>query len=88
MGHRVELDEVELTAMELQGIDECLVFFDEEKERICMAYKGIMQKKDLIIHFREKLPAYMVPRKIKQIDEIPKLPNGKNDVQELRRNFL
>ena len=88
MGHRVELDEVELTAMELQGIDECLVFFDEEEERICMAYKGMMQKKDLIIHLREKLPAYMVPRKIKQIEEIPKLPNGKNDVQELRRNFL
>ena len=88
MGHRVELDEVELTAMELQGIDECLVFFDEEKEIICMVYKGIMQKKDLIIHLREKLPAYMVPRKIKQIEEIPKLPNGKNDVQELRRNFL
>ena len=57
LGHRVELDEVELAAGRV---------------------------KDIAVELRYYLPGFMVPRKIKNLEEIPRLPNGKIDINTLK----
>lgn len=83
MGHRVELDEVECAAMEVGGVKECACLYQTEKEVLWLFYSGEISVRDLMKALRSDLPLYMVPRKIKNI-EIPRLPNGKTDLQSLR----
>ncbi|MBR2186101.1 MAG: amino acid adenylation domain-containing protein [Lachnospiraceae bacterium] len=83
MGHRVELDEIESAAASF-GVTECAALYDPEKELIWFFYGGNMSVKDLSIGLRKILPGFMVPRKIKNIPDIPRLPNGKTDIRSLR----
>ena len=83
MGHRVELDEIESAAASF-GVTECAALYDPEKELIWFFYGGDMSVKDLSIGLRKILPGFMVPRKIKNIPDIPRLPNGKTDIRSLR----
>lgn len=83
MGHRVELDEVECAAMEVGGVKECACLYQLDKEVLWLFYSGEISVRDLMKALRSDLPLYMVPRKIKNI-EIPRLPNGKIDIQSLK----
>ncbi len=83
MGHRVELDEIESAAASF-GVTECAALYDPEKELIWFFYGGDMSLKDLSVSLRKILPGFMVPRKIKNLPEIPRLPNGKTDIRSLR----
>ena len=83
MGHRVELDEIESAAASF-GVTECAALYDQEKELIWFFYGGDMSLKDLSVNLRKILPGFMVPRKIKNLPEIPRLPNGKTDIRSLR----
>ncbi len=85
MGHRIELDEIEMTAMRILGVDECSAQYDKEKEVLYLFYSGEAVAKEISIHFRTNMPAFMVPRKIKKLEELPKLPNGKKDMQEIKK---
>lgn len=83
MGHRVELDEIE-SAAAAYGITECAALYQEEKEQIwffCVSDKSL---KDISLALREKLPGFMVPRKIRILEELPHLPNGKTDFTTLK----
>ena len=83
MGHRVELDEIELAAASF-GITECAALYQEEKELLWLFYAGDMSVRDVAVDLRKKLPGFMVPRKIKKLDALPVLPNGKTDIRSLR----
>lgn len=85
MGHRVELDEIELTANSITGIKECCTLYNSEEETIWLFYSGEAELKNLVKELRSKLPGFMVPRKVKQVDELPKLPNGKTDMSTLKQ---
>ena len=84
LGHRIELDEIELTAMQVEGITECCSLYDKVKEFLYLFYTGDASAKDIAIYFRANMPAFMVPRKIKKLEEMPKLPNGKKDMPSIR----
>lgn len=83
MGHRVELAEVDSFALSLPAVEDAYAHYDGKKELLYLFYKGAVDEKELIILFRQSLPAYMVPRRLIKIDEWPSLPNGKTDVKEL-----
>ncbi len=83
MGHRVELDEIESAAASL-GIIGSAALYDEEKELLWLFYSGETTVRELSIGLRKILPGFMVPRKIKNLPEMPKLPNGKTDIRYLR----
>lgn len=87
MGHRIELGEIEETAKQIAGISECCALYHKEKELLYLFYSGIATAKEITIHFRKMLPAFMVPRKIVVLDTLPKLPNGKLDMQTLKTYF-
>lgn len=83
MGHRVELDEIEVACSSINDIDECSVVYNKEKETIYLFYVGKATVKDISIALRKQLPGFMVPRKIQQLDSLPKLPNSKINLTSL-----
>ncbi len=84
MGHRVELDEIETAASQAEGVAECSVLYDHEKEVLWLFYTGEMEKRDLVLFLRTELPGFMIPRKVNKLEELPKLPNGKTDMTSLK----
>lgn len=87
MGHRVELGEIEKLAYEIEGIKSCYSLYDKPNALLYLFYTGEATAKDITIYFRANLPAFMVPRKLINLDVLPTLPNGKIDKMELQKYF-
>jgi amino acid adenylation domain-containing protein len=87
MGHRVELDELEYAANRVAGVKESGSIYDFQKEKLMLFYEGEIDKKELAKELREVLPGFMVPRKVQQLEALPKLPNGKIDYSKLKENM-
>lgn len=87
MGHRIELEEIEETARQIPGVGECCALYHKPKEHLYLFYTGQASSKDIVIHFRKVLPAFMAPRKLINLEELPRLPNGKIDMQTLKSYF-
>ena len=87
MGHRIELGEIEGTAAQIPGVTESCALYQKEKELLYLFYSGTATSKEIAVHFRKVLPAFMVPRKIVNLDAVPHLPNGKVDMQTLKTYF-
>ena len=85
MGHRIELGEIEATAMRVEGVSECVSLYLKEKELLYLFYTGTATAKEITLYFRSVLPAFMVPRKLVALPDMPRLPNGKTDMQALRQ---
>lgn len=83
MGHRVELDEVEHAANVVEGVAESCVIYNKAKEVLILFYTGDCDRRSLALALRDELPGFMVPRKIKKLKQLPKLPNGKYDMKKL-----
>lgn len=87
MGHRIELGEIEETAKKVSGIEDCCSLYNKEKETLYLFYTGSAASKDIVIYFRQNMPAFMVPRKLINLEKLPTLPNGKIDMQTLKSYF-
>jgi len=87
MGHRIELGEIEKTASEIEGVSECCALYHKEKELLYLFYTGDAASRQIVLHFRAVLPAFMVPRKLVQLKLLPRLPNGKLDMATLKTYF-
>lgn len=78
-GHRIELEEIEKKIIEIDSISRSCCIFDQEKEKLYGFYIGDLDKKELHIKLKEKLPVYMIPSKLIKLDEFPLTKNGKID---------
>ena len=87
MGHRIELDEIEMTAQKIPGITECSALYQKEKSLLYLFYSGEVKPKEIALYFRANMPAFMVPRKVINMEELPHLPNGKLDRKSLEKQF-
>ena len=83
MGHRIELEEIELAIAEVEGVDRCCCVFDEERKKLYGFYVGNIEKKELHARLGENLPIYMIPGKICKLKELPITKNGKLDRKAL-----
>ena len=88
MGHRIELDEIEYAANQIDGLDECAALYNKEKETLWLFYSGTAQKRAIALALRETLPMFMLPRKIVKLEQIPKLMNGKIDMNQLKERIV
>lgn len=79
MGHRIELEEIENNINNLEEVTRCCVIFDTNRNKITAFYAGELNPTELKKVLKEKLPVYMVPQKIHQVEEIPLTKNGKMD---------
>jgi len=87
LGHRIELGEIEETARNISGVEDCCSLYDKSKELLYLFYTGDATLKDISLYFRANMPAFMVPRKVISLEQLPTLPNGKTDMQTLKSYF-
>ena len=83
MGHRIELGEIEVIVNMHTDVDTACCLFDNEKKKIVLYYAGSAEPGVIAAYIKEKLPRYMVPNVIKQLEHMPLTPNGK-----INRNLL
>lgn len=79
LGHRIEPEELEQKSMLIEGLNDCMCVYNESSKIIHLFYTGTAESKDIALALRKELPSYMVPRKIVNLEEMPRLPNGKID---------
>ena len=84
-GNRIELGEIENAAAAVPGIEMCACIYDTEKERIVLFYQGKEVTTKLIRDtMKEKVPSYMLPNVMREVEEMPKNQNGKIDRKKLK----
>lgn len=79
MGHRIELGEIEANVNMIEQIKCSGAVYDNEKGKIVLYYLGDIQGKELTELLKDKLPRYMLPNKIVQLQNMPFTANGKID---------
>src|SRR4051794_7931517 len=85
LGYRIELGEIEHAAVQVDGVRNCCVVYDQNKKEIIMFYESDNQLAPAFI--RERLspliPKYMLPTVFNWVELMPRNPNGKIDRQRL-----
>ncbi len=84
MGQRIELSDIELSAMAVDNVSRACCLYDEKKKKIVMFYTGDIDKSELSLALKEKLPEFMVPGKTEKLSELPVNKNGKIDRSALK----
>lgn len=84
LGHRIELGEIESQVQGIDGAERACAIYDFKKKRIFLFYAGSIDKKDLQEALKEKVPAFMIPNKMIQVEEMPMTKNGKIDRNKLK----
>lgn len=84
MGHRIELGEIETAAGMMDGIRAACAVYDTEKKRIVLYYTGEVEQATLSAYLKERLPRYMMPGRMTQLENLPYTPNGKIDRNKLK----
>lgn len=89
-GYRIELDEIARVLEEIPGIREAVVrpFTTPQNDQLQLVgyftvtngFTGTAAVKDKLTN---RLPGYMVPAILQELDEIPRLPNGKINLNSL-----
>lgn len=79
LGHRIEPEEIEQKSMRISGLEDCACAYNEKSKTIFLYYTGDAASREIALALRAELPSYMVPRKIVNLEEMPRLPNGKID---------
>ena len=87
MGHRIELGEIEVNVNMMDRIQTCCCIYDKASDKIVLYYVGDMPLKELVTVLREKLPRYMIPNKVIQLETMPLTANGKLDRVTLKKMF-
>ena len=87
MGHRIELGEIEMVVNKMDGVMQSCCIFDEERKKIVLYYVGSCTKAEVIEYGKLKLPRYMLPNLVEQLDAMPLTNNGKINRLLLKQNY-
>ncbi len=91
MGHRIELNEIELIVNSIKGVDEAVVFSKKiyETNKIIVVLSGSISKDRNYLNseLRRKLPNYMIPSNVFIINKMLKNKNGKIDRNRILKTY-
>ena len=87
MGHRIELGEIEADVNLLEAVKMSACIYDTEKNKIILYYVGSETPAEITGRLKEKLPRYMLPNKVIQLEQLPFTANGKIDRKTLQKNY-
>lgn len=83
MGHRIELEEIQLTLEKVEGVVRTCCVYKEEEGKLVAFYVGEIDKKELRRFVKGQMPGFMIPDKFLQVEEMPLTKNGKINREEL-----
>ena len=86
MGRRIELEEVEYVMNQMKGVDRSCCVVDQKRKLLMAFYCGAADRKALRSQLQERLPSYMIPKKIIRVEALPLTKNGKTDRTQLLVN--
>jgi acyl-coenzyme A synthetase/AMP-(fatty) acid ligase/acyl carrier protein len=82
-GHRLELGEIQSLLMTHPAVSDAVVWLHEGTEKMLVAYAVVEEDStypnELREYLRDRLPDYMVPASIMELDHLPLTRNGKLD---------
>lgn len=90
MGHRIELDEIEIALNKIKNIKRCVVTFGKKNNTYEITAWVILKNQkncDFTKEVAKDLPNYMIPRKFNFIKDLPINPNGKIDKIKLKEGY-
>jgi len=87
MGHRIELGEIEANVTLEDRVKAACCIYIKESGKIALFYVGDITKKELSVFLKEKLPRYMLPNIIIQLEQLPLTPNGKMNRIEMEKIY-
>lgn len=85
MGQRIELGDIEVAAMSVEGVSRACCTYDHKRSKIILFYTGDLEKEELADKMKDKLPVFMTPSKRVKLDEFPINKNGKIDRKALEQ---
>ncbi|WP_342462240.1 amino acid adenylation domain-containing protein [Bacillus sp. FSL R5-0286] len=89
-GHRIELTEIEANLLMHPGVKQAVLLADHDETNHTRllayitcddAWKGKLD--DIKSRLKERLPAYMLPHELIELENLPLTPNGKVDKRQL-----
>lgn len=89
-GHRIELTEIEANLLMHQGVKQAVLLADHDETNHTRmlayitcddAWKGKLD--DIKSGLKERLPVYMLPHELIELENLPLTPNGKVDKRQL-----
>lgn len=85
MGHRIELEDIEIAAGTVELIDGTVCIYDDKHQKIVLFYTGQkITREQVKDHLSKKLPEYMVPAEVIYLEQFPYNHNGKIDRKRLK----
>lgn len=88
-GHRIEIAEIETKMNEIPNVDNAVVVVEKDGEdQILKAFftsNEQVEMTSIIDHLKVDLPSYMIPTKLRQLEDIPFAPTGKVDRKALEQ---
>lgn len=88
-GHRIELGEIETVANSLEDVETSCAVYDEVNKKIVLfvCSRSPINDKDIYKALKGRLPKYMLPALLCQIDRMPLNLNGKIDRIQLKERI-
>lgn len=87
MGHRIELGEIEADTNLVEGVQSCCCIYLKETGKIALFYTGNIEKREVLVQLKKRLPRYMIPNAVFQLDRLPLTPNGKMDRLKMKELY-
>lgn len=88
-GYRIELGEIETAAYGISQMKQCCAVYDTDNQRIllhCVLGTPVSERK-IFSFLKEKIPGYMLPKRIVIRDALPLNANGKIDRLALKKEL-
>ena len=79
MGHRIELEEIEHALNQIEDMERSCCLINQKKNQLVAFYLGDVAADEIRRQLAKKVPSYMIPHKIVQINKMPLNKNGKTD---------
>ena len=85
VGYRIELGEIEHAVLQLDGVRNCCVVYNQNKSEITLFYESDQELAPAFIRGKlaHSLPKYMLPTAFNWMELMPRNPNGKIDRAQL-----
>lgn len=84
LGHRIELGEIEVAASSLNEVDLCCCLYDDSRREIVLFVDSDLDKEYVRESLKDMLPDYMLPGKVRYLEDMPINANGKIDRVKLK----